>query len=170
MVMDRELRCFLVAGLLLVGSSETSALGQAKQEANQVQSAEVKEAVLSLGTGEAGAIDVTLIDKSIGSGYVFEADGNSFVVVNPVNETRVRVGYGEVKRLRAENPATRANVSVPRERPKVVGAAVRLATLAIPGHRRVETSSNRYLSKPAIVVLVVLAVGLILIGVELGKS
>jgi hypothetical protein len=47
---------------------------------------------------------------------------------------------------------------------------MRVATLGIPGQRRPETLSNNYLSKPAVIILVVLGVSLILIGVELGKS
>jgi hypothetical protein len=92
------------------------------------------------------------------------------MVTNPVNETQVGVGYNEVARLRADNTITGVILSLPRERPKVLRAAMRVAMLGIPGHRRAGTSSNNYLSKPAIIIIVVLGVGLILIGVELGKS
>jgi hypothetical protein len=168
--MQRRLCCFLLAGLVVVGTGETPALAQAKFETYQAQSIKVKEAVASLGTGEAARIRVTLLDMSFRSGYVSEVRDHSFVVTNPVNETQVEIGYNEVMRLRADNTITGVKLSFPRERPRVLRAAKRVATLGSPGHRRAETSSNNYLSKPAIIVLVVLGVGLILIGVELGKS
>jgi hypothetical protein len=107
---------------------------------------------------------------SFRSGYVSEVGDHSFIVASSVNETQVEIGYNEVARLRANNTITGVKLSLPRERPKVLRAAMRVATLGIPGHRRAETLSNNYLSKPAIIILVVLGVGLILIGVELGKS
>ena len=160
----------LLTGLTVIGTSETRAVAQTTSAAYQQQSIKVKEAVASLGTGEAAQVRVTLLDKSFRSGYVSEVGDHSFIVTNPVNETQVEVSYDEVARLRADNTVTGVKLSLPRERPKVLRAAMRLATLGTPGHRRTETSSNNFLSKPAIIVLVVLGVGLILIGVELGKS
>jgi len=168
--MQRRLCCFLLAGLMVLGTGETRALAQAKFEAHPAQSIKVKEALASLGTGEAARIRVTLQDMSFRSGYVSEVRGHSFVVTNPLSETQVEIGYNEVMRLRADNTITGVKLSLPRERPRVLRAANRLATLGSPGHRRAQTSTNNYLSKPAIIVLVVLGVGLILIGVELGKS
>ena len=167
--MGRKLCSFLLAVSVVLATGELPALAQAKEQARQVQSSKVKEALAKLGTGEAAQINVLLTDKSFRSGYVSEVDENSFVVTNPVYQTRVRIGYGEAKRLTAENSATGVKLSVPAEKPKVLRAAMRVATLGIAGRRRVDTS-NSYLSKPAIVILAVLAVGLILIGVELGKS
>ena len=168
--MGRRVWSFLLAVLVVLGSGEAPALAQAKEEALRARSAKVREAIARVGVGEGTRVDVALIDKSFHSGYVCEADDDSFVVVNPAIDTRVRVGYDEVKRLRTENSATGVKVSIPGERPKVLRAAMRVATFGIAGRVRVETSSNSYLSKPAIVVLAVPAVGLILIGVELGKS
>ena len=168
--MQRRLCCFLLAGLVVISTSETPALAQAKIEAYQAQSTKVKKAVASLGTGEVAQIRVTLLDMSFRSGYVSEVGDHSFIVTNSVNETQVEIGYNEVARLRANNTITGVKLSLPRESPKVLRAAMRVATLGIPGHRRTETLSNNYLSKPAIIILVVLGVGLILIGVELGKS
>jgi hypothetical protein len=101
---------------------------------------------------------------------VSQVGDHSFIVTNPVNETQVKVGYNEVTRLRADNTVTGVKLSLPRERTNLLRAAMLVATLGIPGHRRTETSSSTLLSKPAVIVLVVLGVGLILIGVELGKS
>jgi hypothetical protein len=168
--MQRRLCCFLLAGLVVVGTSETPALAQAKFEAYQAQSAKVKAAIARLGTGEAAQIRITLLDMSFRSGYVSEVGDHSFIVANSVNETQVEIGYDEVARLRANNAITGLKLSLPRESPKGLRAAMRVAALGIPGHRRAETLSNNYLSKPAIIILVVLGVGLILIGVELGKS
>jgi hypothetical protein len=167
---QRRLCCFLLAGLMVVGASETRALAQGKFEAYQAQSIKVKEAVARLGTGGAAQIRVTLLDRSFRSGYVSEVGDHSFIVTNPANETKVEIGYNEVARLRADNTITGVKLSLPRERTKVLRAAMRVSSLGIPGHRRAETSSNNFLSKPAIIVLVVLGVGLILIGVELRKS
>jgi hypothetical protein len=170
MSVGRKLCSFLLVVALLLGTGEFPTLAQAKEQAQQVQSSKVKQALAKLGTGEAAQINVTLTDKSIRSGYVSEVDENSFVVTNPAYQTRVRIGYSEAKRLKAENSATHVKLSLPAERPKVLRAAIRVATLGIAGRRRVYTSSNNFLSKPAIVVLAVLAVGLILIGIELKKS
>jgi hypothetical protein len=160
----------LLTGLMVIGTSETRAVAQTKFEAYQPQSIKMKAAVASLGTGKAVQVRVALLDKSFRSGYLSEVGDHSFIVTNPVNETEVEVGYNEVARLKADNTITGVKLSFPRERPKVLRAAMRVATLGIPGHRRTETSSNTFVSKPAIIVLVVLGVGLILIGVELGKS
>ena len=168
--MQRRLCSLLLTALTVIGSCETRAVAQTKSEPYQPQSIKVKEAVASVGTGEAAQVRVTLLDKSFRSGYVSEVGNYSFIVTNPVNETQVEVGYNEVARLSADNTVTGVKLSLPREKPKVLRAAMRVATLGIPGHRRTESSSNNFLSKPAIIVLVVLGVGLILIGVELGKS
>ena len=170
MAVVRKLSCLLLALLLVVAAGDIPTLAQAKEEGRRSQSAQVKEAIARLGLGEEARLDVGLIDKSFHSGYVCEADEDSFVVMNPSTETRVRIGYGEVKRLKAENSMTGVKVSVPAGRPKVLRAAMRVATLGRAGRVSVETPSNSYLSKPTIVILVVLAVGLILIGVELRKS
>jgi hypothetical protein len=155
---------------MVIGTSETRAVAQTKAGTHQPQSIEMKSAVASLGTGEAVQVRVALLDKSFRSGYLSGVGDHSFIVTNRVNETKVEVEYSEVARLRADNTVTGVKLSLPRERPKVLRAAMRVATLGIPGHGRAETSSSTFLSKPAIIVLVVLGVGLILIGVELGKS
>ncbi|HMI50501.1 MAG TPA: hypothetical protein VK525_03250 [Candidatus Saccharimonadales bacterium] len=169
-VQKRRLCWLVLTGLTVIGTSETRTVAQTKSEPCQPQPVKVKEAVASVGTGEAVQVRVTLLDKSFRSGYVSDVGDHSFIVTNPVTETQVEVGYNEVARLSADNTVTGVKVSFPRERPKVLRAAMRVATLAIPGHRRTETTSNNFLSRPAIIVLVVLGVGLILIGVELGKS
>ena len=130
----------------------------------------VRVAIIRLGTGEEARVQVTLRDKTFLAGYVDAADENSFVIKNAEIEKQERVAYAEVERLKAENFATGVRTSVPREIPKGARAMMKLATLGIAGRRPVEQSSSNYLSKPAIAVLVVLAVGLILIGVELKKS
>lgn len=168
--MFRKLCCLLLAWALVLETGELPAAAQAKEESLERRVARMKEAIARVGASEESRVAVALFDKSFYHGYVSEADEDWFVVTNPDGGTRVRVGYDEVRRLRAENAATGVKVSVPKERGKALNGVLRTVTLGIAGRKRVETSTNSYLSKPAIVVLVVLAVGLILIGVELKKS
>ena len=168
--MPKRVLCFFVTVLLVLASTEISAQAQAKEEARGARSAKIKEAFAKLGLGEGTRVDVALADKSFRSGYLCEADDDSFVMKNPELETQARVAYDEVKELKAENPAKRLKLSVPAGKPRIARAAMRFATLGKAGGRpRVEASRENF-SKAAAVVLVVLAVGLILVGVELGKS
>jgi hypothetical protein len=161
--------CVLLSAMLVCGGSETSACARTKEQARRDQAAKVKEALQMLGSGEAVRVRVVLFDKAYHEGYVSAVDEERFVVANSETGVELPVGYDEVKRLKATNASTGAEWSVPKEMPKALRVTTRIATLGIAGQRDRGTN-NGFLSTPAIVILAVLAVGLILVGVELKKS
>jgi hypothetical protein len=165
-----KLGCVLLSGMLVCGGSETSAYARTKEEARRVQAAKVKEALQMLGSGEEVRVRVVLFDKAYHEGYVSALGEEQFVVANGETGVELPLGYDEVKRLKATNASTGVELSVPKEMPKALRVTTRIATLGMAGRRGTGSTNNGFLSTPAIVILAVLAVGLILIGVELKKS
>jgi hypothetical protein len=166
----KKVVCLLMAWLFALAVLDIPALAKTKEERDRVRTEKVREAILKLGTGEESAVRLALKDKSYREGYVAEIRDEAFVVANPVADSRTEVGYAEVMQLKGANPRTGIEISVPKEMPKALRVTARVATFGVAGRRKTDTEGNGFLSTPAIVILAVLAVGLILIGVELKKS
>jgi len=169
--MPTKLWSILLTGTLILTTGEFPALAQECEQAHPAQFSNVKAIILRLGTGETVHITLTLADKSHRSGYVSEIDDDSFVVTNPVSQTRVRVGYGEPMRLHAENSVTGLKLQFPAERKRIVRAAIRVASFGIAGRGHSVAPTNNFLStRGAIIFFAVLTVVFVVIGVELKKS
>jgi len=166
----RKLNSILVVGALMFVSGTTPALARTREEARAVLAAKIKDGVARLGTGQEAEVRLILSDKSVLAGFIGQTDEQQFVLVSPEIELRRTLAYGQIEQLHGENFATGLRISVG-EGQKPLKNFIRLLRTRIPGSGRpVETTSKEFLSKPFIVVVVVLAVGLIVVGVELGKS
>jgi len=166
----RKLSSILVVGALMFVSGTTPALARTREEARAALAAKIKDGVARLGTGQETEVRLILSDKSVLAGFIGQTDEQQFVLVSPAIELRRTIAYGQIEQLHGENSATGLRISVG-EGQKPLKNFIRLLRPRIPGKGRpVETTSKEFLSKPFIVVLVVLAVGLIVVGVELGKS
>jgi hypothetical protein len=165
----RNLRSFLIALALVLTGGATAAPARSRKEARAVLAAKVKDGIACLGTGEEAQVRLTLFDKSALAGFIGEAGEQQFVLVSPEIELRRTIDYDQIERLHGRNSGTGFRVSVG-EGSKPLKSLIRLARRTIPGGGPRAETVNEYLSKPAIVILVVLAIGVILIGVELGKS
>jgi hypothetical protein len=82
----------------------------------------------------------------------------------------VRVAYSEPTRLRAENSVTGLKLSLPAEKPKVVRAAMRIATFGIHGRHPDTSSDGLFSTRGMVIFFVVLAAAFVAIGIELKKS
>jgi len=169
-VLARKLSSILLAGALALTGGATPAPARTWEEVRAALAAKMKDGITRLGTGEAAQVRLTLFDKSVLAGFIGEAGEQQFVLVRPEIELRWTIGYDEVEQLHGQNIASGFGVSVGEGR-KPFKTLFRLARRKLTGGGRPGTTTgNAYLSKPAVVILVVLAVGVILIGVELGKS
>jgi hypothetical protein len=166
----RKLCSILLAGTLALSIGATPAPARTREEVRAALAAKMKDGIARLGTGEEAQVRLTLFDRSVLAGFLGETEEQQFVLVSPEIDLRRTINYDEIKQLHGQNIASGFGVSVG-EGSKPLKDLFRLARRKLPGGGRPGTTTgNAYLSKPAVVILVVLAVGVILIGVELGKS
>src|SRR5262245_7824303 len=165
----RKLGSILIAGTLTLAGGPTSTPARTRKEVRAALAGKMKDGIARLGTGEQAQVHLTLFDKSVLAGYIGQAGAQQFVLVSPEIELQRTIDYDEVEQLHAQNSVTGFGVSIG-EGSKPLKNLFRLARRKLPGGARPEaTTGNAYLSKPALVILVVLAIGVILVGVELGK-
>jgi hypothetical protein len=170
-LLGRRFCSVLIAGAVVFATGDISAFAQAREDTRTIRAAKIKDGIGGLGTGEEVRVELRLMDKSVVAGYISEAGDDHFVLTSPEIELRREVDYDQVEYVRGKNSITGVRISFPGERLKPFKAAFRMASHRIGGSGQpTETTSNNFGSKPFVVVLIVLAVGLILIGVELKKA
>lgn len=165
----RTFSSILIVGALFFASGQVPALARTQEEELAIQTAKIRNGIARLGVGEEARVRIKLLDKSVLIGFVGRVKEDEFELVSPETELRRTIGYTEIEQLSGQNSETRTRVSVG-ENKNPFKNMVQLARRRIPGSRPGERTGNQFLSKPAVIVLVVLAVGLVLVGVELGKS
>jgi len=110
--MLKRLLCLtLVASIMLV----TSARLTFATEANAKEAAfteKVKASIAKLGTGPSARVQLTLHDKTKLKGYISEANGENFVVVNEKTGVATEVAYPQVKQVKGNNLSTGAKVCI----------------------------------------------------------
>jgi len=160
----------LLVSLTLSGYSVIPCHARTKEESRRVQAERVKQAIEKFSRSQRAIVRITLYDKSYHEGYVREVEEQEFVLVNSKTGVEVPVGYDEVKQLKAKDFVSGEELSVPKEMPSILRAAKQIANRSAGEGKSTDDAGKSFLSKPAIIILVVLAVGAILIGVELKKS
>jgi hypothetical protein len=72
----------------------------------------VKAGVLSLGVGPETKVEVKLRDKTKVSGFIAEANDESFVISDSKSGARTTVAYADVAKVKGNNWATKKTVVV----------------------------------------------------------
>lgn len=82
----------------------------AQKAANQGE--KVKKAVSQIGLGEKARVKIELADKTKMSGYISEANADSFVVIEQAAGKAVTVNYAEVRQIKGRNLSTGAKIAI----------------------------------------------------------
>lgn len=93
-----------------VGAAAASAKTKAARDAERAE--KVRQAVLSLGTGEQARVKLKLRDGSRLEGYVADAGDASFTVVGVRTGAATVVAYPQVGQVKGHNLSTGAKVAI----------------------------------------------------------
>ncbi|MBI1764512.1 MAG: hypothetical protein HYR56_24065 [Acidobacteria bacterium] len=109
---QKRISLALVCSLLLMLASTPAAAATSKEEKAAARAAEVKAGVAKLGTGPAAQISVKLRDKTKLSGYVSQANADSFVITDPKTGTTTEIPYPNVIQAKGKNLSTGATIAI----------------------------------------------------------
>jgi hypothetical protein len=111
--MIKRLLAFALAGILIhAATSAQTALAGAKTDKPTRLAEKVRAGIAKLGTGPSALVEVKLRDKTQVSGYISEADANSFVVTEAKTGASVPVAYTDVTKVRGHNLSTGAKIGI----------------------------------------------------------
>ncbi len=122
---QKSLSFALVASLLLMLVGAPTAAAKTKEEKVAAYAAKVKTEIAKLGTGPAAQITVKLRDKTKLSGYVSQANADSFVITDPKTGNSTEVPYPNVTQAKGKNLSTGATIAI------AVGIAVGVTLLVL---------------------------------------
>lgn len=110
-MLKRFLCLTLIASITIVTGGRLALAADAN--AKEVAFTEkVKAAIAKLGTGPSAHVQLTLRDNSKLTGYISEANGQNFVVVNEKTGATTEVAYPQVKQVKGNNLSTGAKVCI----------------------------------------------------------
>jgi hypothetical protein len=109
---QRSLSLALVGSLLLMLVSSPVAAAATKEEKAAAFAAKVKTEIAKLGTGSEAQIRVKLRDKTKLSGYVSQANADSFVITDPTTGAATEVPYPNVTQAKGKNLSTGAIIAI----------------------------------------------------------
>lgn len=96
--------------VLLLGVDIFAASSREEKEAKFA--AEVKAAIMKLGTGPSARVELKLRDKRKLKGYVQQTDEDHFVVIDDRTGSATEVAYPQVKQVKGNNFSTGAKIAV----------------------------------------------------------
>jgi hypothetical protein len=104
----------VVIGCALMITLGTMSLVAAKPKGDKQREAteKVKAGILSLGVGPETNVEVTLRDKTKLTGYISEANEESFVVSDSKSGTRTTVPYPQVAKVKGNNWSSKKTIAV----------------------------------------------------------
>jgi hypothetical protein len=117
---------FALAGALiftLISVAPVSAESKVEKEAARAE--KVKAGIAKLGVGKDARITVRLRNKTRVSGYISQADVDSFVITDTKTGAATEVAYTDVTQVKGQNLSTGATVAI------AVGVAVGVTLLVI---------------------------------------
>lgn len=100
----------IVALLFLLGAPLAEAKPNPEKEAARVAS--IKAAIAKLGTGPDAKIKVKLNDKTKLSGYVAQANAESFVMADAKTGATTEIAYPNVNQAKGKNMSTGAIIAI----------------------------------------------------------
>ena len=110
--MWRRILSLVLVGLLIHCAGARVVYAGSKEEKQARFTEKVKSSIARLGTGEDARVQVKLQDKTKLKGYVGEAGGKDFVIVEPKTGATTRVAYAQVKQVTGHNLSTGAKVAI----------------------------------------------------------
>lgn len=120
---QKHLSLALVGCLLLMLASTPVAAATTKEEKAAAYAFKVKTEIGKLGVGPDAQIRVKLRDKTKLSGYISQANADSFVITDPKTGTAIEVAYPNVTQAKGHNLSTGAKIAI------AAGIAVGVAVL-----------------------------------------
>lgn len=124
---QKRISLALICSLLLMLASTPVAAATTKEEKAAAFAAKVKTEIAKLGTGPDAQISIKLRDKTKLSGYVSQANADSFVITDPKTGTSTEVPYPNVVQAKGKNLSTGAIIAIT----AAVAAGVTLLVLII---------------------------------------
>jgi len=122
---NRILSFMLTGSMILTMATAPSVLAKSKAEKEAELAEKVKGGVARLGVGKEARIAVKLRDKTRVSGYISQADEDSFVVTDVKTGAATEVAYTDVTQAKGQNLSTGATIAI------AVGLAVFVTMLVI---------------------------------------
>lgn len=122
---QKRISLALVGSLLLMLASAPVTAATTKEEKAAAFAAKVKTEIGKLGTGPDARISVKLRDKNKLSGYVSQANADSFVITDPKTGASTEIPYPNVTQAKGKNLSTGAIIAIS------VAAAVGVTLLVI---------------------------------------
>ena len=122
---NRILSFMLTGSMILTMATAPSVLAKSKAEKEAERAEKVKAGVARLGVGKEARIAVKLRDKTRVSGYISQADEDSFVVTDVKTGAATEVAYTDVTQAKGQNLSTGATIAI------AVGLAVFVTMLVI---------------------------------------
>ena len=121
----KSLSLALAGALIFMQVGAPSVSAKSKAEKETARAAKVKAGVAKLGVGKEARIAVKLRDKTRVSGYISQADDDSFVITDIKTGATTEVAYGDVTQAKGQNLSTGATIAI------AVGIAVFVTMLVL---------------------------------------
>ena len=110
--MFKKILSLVLVGFLLNATGVGCAYAGSKVEKEARFAEKVKEGIGKLGTGAEARVEVKLRDKTKLKGYVSEAGGDSFVIVDDKTGATATVTYSQVKQVKGNNLSNAAEIAL----------------------------------------------------------
>jgi hypothetical protein len=110
--MFRKLPLLASAILAITLAGVPAAYGGTKPDKQAQLVEKVRTGISQLGTGEQARVELKLTDKTKLKGYVSEASGDHFTVVDKNTGAATRVTYGQVQQVKGNNLSTGAKIAI----------------------------------------------------------
>src|SRR5262247_4058597 len=108
----KSLSLALVGSLIFMHVGVPSVSAKSKAEKETERAAKVKADVTRLGVGKDARIAVRLRDKTRVSGYINQADDDSFVITDIKTGATTKVAYTDVTQAKGYNLSTGAKIAI----------------------------------------------------------
>jgi len=108
----KSLSLALVGALIFTMVIAAPVAAKSKAEKETARAAKVKAGVAKLGVGKEARIAVKLRDKTRVSGYISQADDDSFVITDIKTGATTEVAYTDVTQAKGHNLSTGATIAI----------------------------------------------------------
>lgn len=102
----------LLLFIFLITANANPVFSQTQDKKQAEWEAKVKGKIEKLGVGDKALIEVKLKDKTKVKGYISEANGDHFVVVDKASGAVTKVPYAQVKQAKGNNLSTGAKIAI----------------------------------------------------------
>ncbi len=111
-IYQKRISLALICSLLLMLASVPATAATTKEEKAAAHAAKVKTEIGKLGTGPEAQISIKLRDKTKLSGYISQANADSFIITDPKTGASTEVPYPNVIQAKGKNLSTGATIAI----------------------------------------------------------